>query len=213
MTHVARSLFALVLCAGALLTACTFDAERRSPPAVADIRCPEPQRGEWQQLADRIDTALYCPSWLPDPLVNDLHHPSVDGDRSYQIGFHDSELRSAETHVVLAAYPSGRPPRCEDLTTGVYGPCWKEPSGLRQVAGFDVTVYERGLGHESQHLVYAWTEAGVLYSASNHIDRRPNSAITRAVAQRNLSRILRGLDRIEPRGAAGTTEDEEHEEH
>ena len=133
----------------------------------------------------------------------------MDGDRSYQIGYHDSELRSAETHVVLAAYPSGRPPRCEDLSTGVYGPCWKVPSGRRQVAGFDVTVYECGHGHESQHLVYAWTEDGVLYSVSNHIDRRPNSAITRAVAERNLNRILRGLNRIEPSGAAGT-EDEEH---
>ena len=209
-----RAALAATVAAAALplLAACAHDDQGRA--ADARPRCPAQFRGEWQELANRVEVPVYCPTWLPDPLVGEVHHPSVDPDRSYQIGFHDSELRSAETHVVLAAYPNGKAPRCEDLDTGKIVSCWLEPSGTKRIRGIEVTVYERGLGHESQHLVYAWTSGGTLYSASNHIDRRENSAIPRPVAERNLERIMRGLVRIKPRKGDGHThthaEDAEH---
>lgn len=184
------------LVAGALLAAGRGDDGERG--AAGPPRCDEHQLAEWKRLANEIRAPVYCPGWLPDPLVSDLHHPSIDPDRSFQVGYHDSELRSAEVHVVLGAYPDRRIPRCEDLKIEKYVPCWLDSSGRKQVGPYLVTVYERALGHESQHVVYTWTYRGVLYTASMHIDRRENSAVTRVVAKRNLDLVLLALDRVDP---------------
>ena len=151
--------------------ACTGD---ESAPAGGDASaanargCPAEWRTRWQQLANTIHAPVYCPNWLPNPLVGDLEHaPSVDPDHSYQAGFHDPELISAETHVVLSGYPKKtRPPRCEDISTERMTSCWLERSGRKRVGDLTVTVYERALGHESRHLVYAWNDRGSLYVAS-----------------------------------------------
>ena len=173
--------------------------------------CPKEFRAEWQHLANDIGVAVFCPSWLPTGLTAELgHHSEADPDGSYQAGFHDPELRSAEVHVVLSAYPhKSRPPRCEDLKTNKIGSCWLEPSGRKRVGRHEVTVYERGVGHESRHLVYGWMYRGTLYGASIHID--PRLGLWRA--RRDLDRIVSGLERIEPHsGAHGHTgTDAEHD--
>ena len=176
--------------------------------AVRVPKCPSDWRPGWQKLANRIHAPVYCPTWLPNPLVGDLHHaPSVDPDRSYQAGFHDSELISAETHVVLSGYPGKtRPPRCENIALGKITSCWLEPSGRKRVGDLEVTVYERAIGHESRHLVYAWIDGGSLYAASIHVD--PRIGLWRA--RRDLTRMVRGLERIEPRAGA-THADDEHD--
>ena len=169
--------------------------------AAARPACPHEFRADWQHLADDIGVAVFCPSWLPTGLTAALgHHGEADADGSYQAGFHDPELRSAEVHVVLSAYPhKRRPPRCEDIDTGEIVSCWLEPSGRKRVGPHEVTVYERGLGHESRHLVYGWMHRGTLYGASIHVD--PRLGLWRA--RRDLDRIVRGLERLDPQSAAG----------
>ena len=46
------------------------------------------QLGGWQRLATKIKAPVYCPSWLPDPLVPQIGNrwnniDSVDKDGSY----------------------------------------------------------------------------------------------------------------------------------
>ena len=200
---------ALVLLVGA---GCSADDEAPagagSSAAASRAECPPEWRTRWQQLANTIHAPVYCPNWLPNPLVGDLEHaPSVDPDHSYQAGFHDPELISAETHVVLSGYPKKkRPPRCEDISRRRMTSCWLEPSGRKRVGELTVTVYERALGHESRHLVYAWMDRGSLYAASIHVD--PRIGISRA--RRDLTRIVGGLERIEPNGGAGLPAGHDH---
>ena len=52
----------------AAATAAVADGEStRTRRALAAPTCI--QLGGWQRLANRIDAPVYCPSWLPDPLV------------------------------------------------------------------------------------------------------------------------------------------------
>jgi hypothetical protein len=199
--------FVLALGAGCAGDDVTGPAASASPPPT----CPAPFRADWQRLANRVDRPVYCPTFLPDPLKPEAHlHSPIGADRSWQIGFHDYELRSVELHVVVSGYPTGRPPRCEDLKTGAIGSCWKQPSGTRRIGDRVVNVFERGVGHEASHVVYIWREHGVLYAASMHVDRRPNSALPRPRVKNQLARVVRGLVRIKPRPAAEQHTDDDH---
>ena len=51
-----------------------------------------PDRAGWQKLANRMNAPVYCPGWLPDPLVGKLggqwnNINSVSPDRSYLESF------------------------------------------------------------------------------------------------------------------------------
>ena len=71
-------------------------------------------RAGWQKLADRVKVTVYCPAWLPDPLIGQIggrwnNIDSVSKDRSYLESFVWQETgggaAGGELHVNLRAYP------------------------------------------------------------------------------------------------------------
>ena len=82
--------------------------------SAAAPRCT--QLAGWQRLADKIEAPVYCPSWLPDPLVPQIGNrwnniDSVDEDRSYLESWVWQEaagLNMQEIHVNVRGYPGGR---------------------------------------------------------------------------------------------------------
>ena len=60
----AAALFAAGCSSGAKKTAATAPAKPAAP------RCAHP--AGWQKLANRIGAPVYCPGWLPDPLVGQI---------------------------------------------------------------------------------------------------------------------------------------------
>ena len=89
-------------------------AAAASAAAVAPAKptCPGP--AGWQALANRIKAPVYCPGWLPDPLIGRIggvwnNINSVSPDRSYLESFVWQETGAGaaggELHVNLRAYP------------------------------------------------------------------------------------------------------------
>jgi hypothetical protein len=169
------------------------------------------QLGGWQRLASRIDAPVYCPSWLPDPLVPQIGNrwnniDSVDRDRSYLQSFVWQEaagLNTQEIHVILRGYP-GRtaiPRTCQDVTT-VNGrtyrkkiPCFEDPGGTwRSTNGIAAQMYTVNHGADSWHVLFAWKKAGSLYTISEHV--APPLSFSRVVA--NLKRMINGLVLVRP---------------
>jgi hypothetical protein len=164
-------------------------------PASAPI-CPPAWRSGWQRLADRIGAAVYCPSWLPDPLTGELGGPwhamnSVLKDRSYLMGFLWYEPNVAEVHVNLRGYP-GRTsiPNCNGR------PCFSDPGVQKQLAGFHIQVYNVNRGADTWHVLYGWKADGSLYTVSQHVV--PDLGLSYGRVTANLDRIVRGLARIAP---------------
>ena len=66
--------FSLLLGLCALLaTGCSGAKKADAAPKAAVTKAPCPDRAGWQKLANRIKAPVYCPGWLPDPLVGKLH--------------------------------------------------------------------------------------------------------------------------------------------
>jgi hypothetical protein len=150
----------------------------------SDPVCARSERVSWQKLANEIRAPVYCPSWLPDPLVGRFdgrffNGRSVDPDRSYLVSFVWFE-RSAglvnEVHVNLRGYPgSTRIPVCEDTLT-VTGktvrtkiPCFSDKGGTKRIGGTTVSVYTANQGADQWHVLYAWRRDGSLYTLSEHV--------------------------------------------
>jgi hypothetical protein len=158
--------------------------------------CPPGWKAGWQRLADRVDAAVYCPSWLPAPLTGEIDgewngSQAVERDRSYLMGFIWFERGSGEVHVNFRGYP-GRVdiPQCNGR------PCFNDPQGEKQVGHLRVQVYTVNRGTDTWHLLYAWEREGSLYTVSQHVV--PALGLTIARVERNLDRIVRGLALIEP---------------
>src|ERR1700674_5081993 len=54
--------------------------------------CPAAWALGWKKLAKRVDAAVYCPTWLPQPLDGQIGSeyapaPYVNPDRSYLVSF------------------------------------------------------------------------------------------------------------------------------
>ena len=94
----------------------------------------------WQKLANRIHAPVYCPGWLPDPLIGQIggtwnNINSVSTDRSYLESFVWQETgggaAGGELHVNLRGYPGvTKIPTCR--TGGVDSrnvPCFDAPNG------------------------------------------------------------------------------------
>ena len=85
------------------------DAATTSKP-----KCPAALKLGWQTLANRIDTDVYCPAWLPNPLVGRIDKNetgaadnavlSVSKDKSYLASWIWVEAQTGEVHVNLRAY-------------------------------------------------------------------------------------------------------------
>jgi hypothetical protein len=177
-------------------------AATRKPPA-----CPTQWRAGWQQLANRVGVAVYCPTWMPSPLDAKVggqwnsDGPAVDKDRSYLVGFLWHEAGAGDVHVNFRAYP-GRAgiPRCIDtLTTGGTTrrrsvPCFSDPRETRIVRGRKVTVYTVNRDADQWHVLYAWRRNGTLYTVSEHVA----PPLTFNKVMRNLDRLVETAAIVKP---------------
>ena len=141
---------------------------------------------------------MYCPSWLPDPLVPQIGNrwnniDAVDTDRSYLESWAWQEaagLNTQEIHVNLRGYPgkTAIPRTCQDVTT-VNGktfrkkiPCFQDPRGTWQSAsGITATMYTVNHGADSWHVLFAWHRGGSLYTLSEHV--APPLSFSKVVAE------------------------------
>ena len=125
------------------------DTAGKSAAAPAPVRhaCPAGWLLGWQRLANRIQAAVYCPAWIPDPLTGQIigrvsyggaggYVLSVDKDRSYLASFAWQEIPTGEVHVNLRGYPGKTAvPTCvsEDFNAGKLVrkpvPCFSDPRG------------------------------------------------------------------------------------
>ncbi len=190
-----------------LLAGCGGSAtERVSERVAAGPKCPKAWASSWQQLADRIDAPVYCPSYLPDPLTGQIggrwnNIDSVSKDRSYLIGFVWQEL-GQEIHINLRGYPGvTKVPTCRSIEL-VGGkkhvssvPCFADSHGEKTIAGYRVTEYTVNQDADQWHVLYAWRYRGSLYTLSQHV--APPLTFPQVV--RDLNRELAGLVLIEPR--------------
>jgi hypothetical protein len=171
--------------------------------------CPRSERVSWQKLANEIAAPVYCPSWLPEPLVGTFdgrffNGRSVDPDRSYLVSFVWFESGQGlvnEVHVNLRGYPgSVRIPWCEDtLTVGGKTvrkkiPCFSDRQPPKRVGGVDVAVYTANQGADSWHVLYAWRRNGSLYTLSQHV--APPYTYEQVVS--HLDRMMRRLVLVPP---------------
>jgi hypothetical protein len=193
---------ALALALAALaLSGCGGDAEADLAANVAQdpAACPDEWKPGWQELADRIEAPVYCPSWLPAPLTGELDGDwhstqSIKRDRSYLMGFIWFEPGSGEVHVNFRGYPGKTDiPDCDGR------PCFSDPQGPKTIGGVEVERYSVNRGADTWHLLYAWEHEGSLYTLSQHVV--PSLGLTYAKVAQNLDRMMRGLELIEPTGA------------
>jgi hypothetical protein len=208
-----QTLLGLALAAIALLvTGCGGAGEARNAAAASTPSCPKAWVSGWQQLANRIDAPVYCPSWLPDPLSGQIkgrynNLDSVSRDRSYLEGFVWQETGpgaiSGELHVNLRGYP-GRTsiPTCIETRTVSKNkvvrrkvPCFSDSQGTKTVAGTRVTVYTVNQDADQWHVLYAWRYKGSLYTLSEH----RAAPLTYQKVIRYLDRMMAGLSLVEPK--------------
>jgi hypothetical protein len=193
-------------------SACSGGGEAKSaasPAEPAKKLCPAAWKPGWQELADRIQAPVYCPSWMPDPLTGELDGDwnniySVDEDGSYLAGFTWYEVQSGEVHVNLRGQPGNSEiPTCQDVrttagkTTRKNVPCFTDSQGTKKVGPHEVTVYTRNRGADQWHVLYAWERDGSLYALSEHVAE----PLSYAQVVKNLDRMLRGLVLITPQAA------------
>ena len=199
----------LLLLAALALAGCgATDAPRLSKGEAAATTaksCPAAWQRSWQKLANRIDTPVYCPSWLPDPLTGQIggrwnNIDSVGKDRSYLIGFVWQEL-GQEIHINLRGYPGvTRIPACTsvELVGGkrhvTRVPCFDDSHGQKTIAGLRVTEYTVNQDADQWHVLYAWRHNGSLYTISQHVA----PPLTFPMVVRNLNRELASLVLVEP---------------
>jgi hypothetical protein len=172
--------------------------------------CPPAWRSGWQQLANRINAPVYCPTWMPNPLDakiggdwQDIY--SIDKDRSYLISFlYHGDQGTGDVHVNFRGYP-GRTaiPRCSTVLAlpgrkPIRGstPCFANPWGTRTTAGIVATVYTVNQDADQWHVLLAWRRRGTLYAVSEHVIRP--YTFRQVVA--NLDRLLQSLVLVQPAG-------------
>ena len=183
-------------------TATSSKAAARRPSAPT---CPATWRPGWQRLANRIHAPVYCPGWLPDPLIPQIggkwnNIDSVSPDRSYLESFVWQEtgpgLAGGELHVNLRGYP-GRTaiPLCTrgGKAKGLI-PCFSDPHGHVLLNGIDATMYTVNQDADQWHVLLLWHLGGGLYTLSEHV--APPLTYRHVVAY--LKRELRSLVLIEP---------------
>ena len=193
--------FALVLACTVLAGCSGEDSATANPPqksaaTAAEATCPPALEPGWQNLADKIDAPVFCPSWLPDPLVGEIGGQwegvhSVTRSGSYLVGFIWFERGAGEVHVNLRGYPAKT-----DVPTCNGAPCFSGEKETKEIAGKTVDVYTVNRGADTWHVLYAWDEDGSLYSISQHVV--PELGLSYSQVVKSLDRIMAGLVKIEP---------------
>ena len=176
--------------------------------------CPATWLTGWQRLANRIDAAVYCPAWLPDPLTGQItgqvsyggaggYVLSVSKDRSYLASFAWQEPQTGEVHVNLRGYPGHIAiPGCvsEDFNDGKLirkpVPCFADRRGTVSEGRITASMYTVNQDADRWHVLYAWRYRGGLYTVSEHV--AVPLTYTQVIA--NLHRILRNLVLVQPVG-------------
>ncbi len=144
--------------------------------------CPAAWAAGWQQLADKIQAPVYCPTWMPNPLdaqiggeYQDIY--SVDKDRSYLVSFlAHGDLGSGDVHVNFRGYP-GRTtiPTCQTIalegkkTIRGTTPCFADTAGTQKANGITATVYRVNQDADQWHILLAWRYDDSLYTVSEHV--------------------------------------------
>jgi hypothetical protein len=188
---------------------CAGGDSKATPVGLAKPVCPRSERVSWQKLANEIQAPVYCPSWLPQPLVGKFggrffNGRSVDPDRSYLVSFvwfESSQGVVSEVHVNLRGYPgTTRIPTCQDLIT-VNGktvrksiPCFSDRQGEKRLGSLEVNVYTANQGADMWHVLYAWRDRGSLYTISEHV--APPYTYEQVIG--HLDRMARSLVRLQP---------------
>jgi hypothetical protein len=175
--------FSLLLTACALLASGCGVAKKASAAAAAPAAAPKPycsNLSAWRKLANRINAPVYCPGWLPDPLVGAIggkwnNINSVSPDRSYLESFVWQETgggaAGGELHVNLRAYPGvAKIPTCR--TGGADSrnvPCYSGLHGTVTAAGITSRLYTVNQDADQWHLLLLWHRYGNLYTLSEHV--------------------------------------------
>jgi hypothetical protein len=196
----------LVAGAAALALAVLVPAAAGAPPGGG---CPAAWKAGWQQLANRIQAPVYCPTWMPNPLdariggdFIDIY--SVHKDRSYLVSFLEhGDGGTGDVHVNFRGYPgSTQIPTCTTVVLTskkpIRGktPCFADSAGTRSAGGIRATVYRVNQDADQWHILLAWHHNGSLYTVSEHVIR---PYTYRQVVQ-NLDRLLAGLVVVRPEG-------------
>jgi hypothetical protein len=199
---------ALLLAAvGAIASGCGEARKAAAAPA-ARPKASCPDRAGWQRLADRIQAPVYCPGWLPDPLVGVLkgrwnNIDSVSKDRSYLESFVWQETgggaAGGELHVNLRGYPGRtRIPTCR--TGGVNSqnvPCFADPRQTVTEGGITARLYTVNQDADTWHALLLWRGFGNLYTLSEHVA----PPLTYEHVIRYLHHELRSLVLVRPAAA------------
>jgi hypothetical protein len=172
-------------------------------PAAYKPACPG--RAGWQKLADRVHAPVYCPGWLPDPLVGAIGNSSnninsVSKDRSYLESWvwqeTDGGSAGGELHVNLRAYPGvSKIPTCR--TGGADSrnvPCFAAPIGYITNGGIKARLYTVNQDADTWHYALLWRRYGNLYTLSEHLA----PPLTGDHLKRYLKRELGALVLIRP---------------
>lgn len=200
--------FSLLLVVCTLLATGCSNGTKRVAAAAAPTAAPAPHctgRAGWQALANRIKAPVYCPGWLPDPLIGQIggvwnNINSVSPDRSYLEAFVWQETGAGaaggELHVNLRAYP-GRTtiPTCR--TGGVDStnvPCFAQPTIWVTANGIRARLYTVNQDADLWHAALVWRANGNLYVLSEHV--APPLTFDHVV--RYLKQELAALVRITP---------------
>jgi hypothetical protein len=197
-----RQLVLLAVLAGAL-AGCSGDEKVESSASARPAGCPPALKPEWQQLANRVGTPVYCPNWMPSPLDADIDGqwnssgPIVNRDRSFLVGFLWHESNSGDVHVNFRGFPGKTTmPQCLDGRRPI--PCFSDPRGTRRIGDKKVTVYTVSRDADQWHITYLWRRDGTLYTVSEHV--APPLTFRKVMA--NLDRLVGGLELIEPTAPA-----------
>jgi hypothetical protein len=177
-----RGLLAMFLLGGVsllLATGCAGDAKKAEAAPVAKPTCAHP--AGWQKLANRIKAPVYCPGWLPDPLVGQIggkwnNIDSVSRDRSYLESFVWQETEAglaggSELHVNLRAYPGvTKIPTCRTGGSDSRNvPCYADARGLVTANGITARLYTVNQDADAWHYLLLWKRFGNLYTLSEHV--------------------------------------------
>jgi len=156
----------------------THPKPEAAPPAPAPVKAGCTYRAGWQALANRIHADVYCPGWLPDPLIAQIGSQNnninvVSADRSYLESFiwQDTDGPGMDAlHVNLRGYP-GRTtiPMCQAFDGKGMTPCFADPDGKLTENGIHATLYTVNQDADAWHLLYLWHHDGSLYTISEHL--------------------------------------------
>jgi hypothetical protein len=173
------------------------------PAASASGRqCPQQWAEGWQALANKVQSPVYGPTWMPNPLdakiggqYEDIY--SISRDRSYLVSFLEhGDLGSGDVHVNFRGYP-GRlaVPKCPAPVGHGTTPCFGNPVAKLSANGIRATVYQVNQGADQWHILLAWHYRGTLYAVSEHVI--PPYRFSTQV-RHNLSLLLKSLVLVRP---------------